>query len=48
MREYYWIGSGGCHQWGVSLNSISVTHFTHSKPRLPGATSLSRVAVSVR
>ena len=40
LTSTYCTGRGGCHHAGASLTSISVTHFIHSKPRLPGATSL--------
>jgi hypothetical protein len=32
-------GNGGCHHQGVSDGSIDASHFTHQKPRRPGATS---------
>ena len=36
----YCNGRGGCSHLGDSFTSIEVTHFTHSNPRLSGATSL--------
>ena len=36
----YCNGSGGWSHFGESLTSMAVTHLTHSKPRFPGATSL--------
>lgn len=34
-------GKGGCHHAGVGSSAIRSTHFTHQKPRRPGATSRS-------
>lgn len=31
-------GNGDCHQSGPVIASIDATHFTHQKPRRPGAT----------
>ena len=36
----YCNGSGAWSHFGESLTSMAVTHLTHSKPRFPGATSL--------
>jgi hypothetical protein len=32
-------GNGGCHHQGVGCSWMRSTHFTHQKPRLPGATN---------